>query len=176
MTEATDKNSRKLFKTAGRNSFFEVYDATNINRMEIQITLWDPDTHTVTDQASYFIELPEMLALCEVILNNTFDDYCSNDKAFPRVGFSVPRGRDQMRKWDLSHNSTGSYTTTIEVREAREKWTNEAPQIAKASFTLPPFSMVMMAATIKNFILSKPELLYKVASGQQEPRVERAQA
>lgn len=149
MTEQK-KYREPLFRTSGKNSFLEVFDNPAIDRMSIQITVYDNDTHKVTNKTVYYMEYREVAGICSAILNGQIDTFLSNKNAFPAVDFSVPQlsTKETMRLWNMSKTDKGNYQFTITERVREDKWSESAALKGKASFFISPFAMYAMASVV----------------------------
>ena len=164
MTEQTEYK-QAIFKAAGKNSFFEVYDALDINKFRLQVQLNDPETHKATQRATYYLNYDKMWTLCALALNGNLNDFLAEKRGFPSVDFGIPpasTNSTRMRQLTISPlTEKNRHMITIIEKERQDEWSKDAPDIAKATFFLSPVDLVTMAKKldwyIGNFLTNNPD-------------------
>ena len=144
---------KPFFKAAGKNSFFEVFDALEIGKIKVAISLYDETTRKTTAHVEYYLDYEKAWALSAMVLNNTVDAAITARDGFPAYDYGIPSSGAKMREITISpRTERNRYVFTITEKERRDKWDRDLAPLAKASFYLNHLDLIIVAKKIDWFI------------------------
>lgn len=157
---AEEREYRKpLFKAAGKNSFFEVFDNTGISKMSINLQLNDETTHKATARVQWYMGYEEFAGFCAAIQTGQLDAFLALEKGFPSTSWAIPPQQlsDTMRQWSMKKTDKGNYQVSVLECENEGKWNKDAKVKGKASFFINPFDLLSMATKLLPYVLGRVE-------------------
>jgi hypothetical protein len=177
MADETREYRKPLFRVAGKNSFFEIYDNTGINKMSINIQVYDETTKRTTAKVAWYIDYEDFATFCAAVYTGQIDAMLQVEKAFPQVGFSNPPAdlSNNLRQWTMKKSDRGNYQISVTEKERQNKDQKfaEATLKGQASFFLKPFDLLAMATKCLPYIQGRLEY---PAQATQAPTINRVES
>jgi len=160
-----------VFKAASREAFLEVYDALDLGKpkMKIKITTYKKGEKGSASYAEFYFDPSTFFGFCESVINRKIGDWLpfegEKGEGFPAINYGIPSHGPRMRSWHMEKSkSTGNFLISIEEKERRDKWDKDAPTLGKARFAVPPFTLLALAVTSKEYL--SRQLLIKQLKGE----------
>jgi len=178
MADEKREYAKPIYKAKGKNSFFEIYDSLGIDKVMVQIAIYDPEkeNNRTTHKVSFYIDYQDFLGLSALVTAGNIDNYITEDapRHFPK--YSYTEGKNQ-RSWSVSKTDKGYYKVSVTEKEKGPKW-EDAKLVDTASFYVQPFEFVALCKTVEMYILAKfflgktpgnTQVVKAVEEGDQEP-------
>lgn len=158
MADEQREYRKPIFRVAGKNSFFEIFDNTGINKVSLNIQVYDESTHKTTAKVAWYSDYEDFATLCAAIYTGQIDTILQSS-GYPQVGFSNPPAElsNNLRQWEMRKTDKGNYQMTVTEKERNapdQKWA-EATQKGKASFFIKPFDLLAMATKCLPYALGR---------------------
>lgn len=158
MADEKRQEYQMIYHTAGKNSFFELFDVLDIGKILATITLYDP-TRTegkVTNKVSFYLNVEDIIALGRAAASGRLDNLLEIPGRFPAVDYGIPKPpAPRMRQWSMAKTDKGMYAVRIIERERKDSWKDTSDNLGEASFFINPFELIAMAAKVELYATAK---------------------
>lgn len=147
-----------IYKASGKNTFFEAIDATDIGKVSLVLTAYDPskeEGNRLQGKVSYYLDPGKLKAIALAIAGGTIDEFLKVDNQFPASDFSNPKSGSKMRHWSMVRTERGLFQITVTEKSKAKTWDDkDAKILGKVSFFIRPFQFLSMISAIELYLNS----------------------